>query len=184
MSTGLLHHTQARFRHYSGEGDLLWASGLGEFSIDDQPKPFELANEQPFELNFMADEGESLVLDGFWRAATIPSAFFLGLLSATPTETSTLSSVTEVTGTGYARKSLTRNSTNFPTLALVSGDFKVSMLTQTFACTSGTWSTATYAYWASTSDNTGKLIAAIALGTSRTLTGTDTLAVDYAMTAS
>lgn len=174
------HASHARFRHIN-DGEIIWASGIGEIPIG--VDPLEIFYEQPWNDNFVADEGEQLILDIFYRAATAPTNLFLRLANSTPVETSTLASLTEVTGTGYAAISLGRNTTDFPTLALVGGDYKVSMLTKTFTA-AGTWTTANYLYMATTSNNTGKLVSAIALGTPRTLVGTDTLAVDYSMTAS
>jgi hypothetical protein len=154
--------TLARAKHFR-KGELLWM--------------------QDWTHNAWADEGEQLVLDIFFRAATAPTNLFLKLSNSTPTDTSTLASITEVSGTGYAAISLARNTTDFPTLALVGGDYKVSMLTKTFTAT-GTWTTANYLILGTTSNTTGKLVSYIALTTPRTLVNGDTLAVDYSTTAS
>ena len=173
------HYTQYRFRHYR-QGDLIWASGIGDVDPSDEA---DVLHDQPVTQNAVADEGEQLVLDVILRGATAPTSFFLRLSNSTPTETSTLGGLTEVSGTGYAAITINRNTTDWPTLALVSGDYKATMLTKTFTAT-GTWTTANYIYLATTSNNTGKLFSYSALSTARTLVNGDTLAVDYSVTAS
>jgi hypothetical protein len=173
------HLTQYRYRHYR-DGGLIWASGIGDVDPADEA---DVLIEQPVALNAVADEGEQLILDVFFRDAAEPTNFTLRLTGTTPTETSTLGGLTEVTGTGYAGITVARNTTDWPTLALVGGDYKVTMLTKTFTAT-GTWTAATYMYLATTSNNTGKLVSYSALSASRTLVNGDTLAVDYSVTAS
>ncbi len=61
--------------------------------------------------------------------ANLPASFYLGIGSGSlPAKSDTLAAVaaTEPTGTGYARIALGRNLTDFPTLALASGDWKVT----------------------------------------------------------
>lgn len=178
-SNRMLHPTQYRFRHYNQDG-LIWASGIGDVTPADEADVLAC---QPVTLNAVADEGEQLILDVFFRAAAAPTNFTLRLTGTTPGETSTLAGLTEVTGTGYAGITIARNTTDWPTLALVGGDYKVSMLTKTFTAT-GTWTAATNMYLATTSNNVGKLVSYSALSASRTLVNGDTLAVDYSVTAS
>ncbi len=78
------------------------------------------------EMNFLADEGESNIVDCVYRSTNCPTAFTMSLLStaASPAETSTwaaLSSSELVTGTspGYAAAAITRDSTGWPTLDTV-----------------------------------------------------------------
>lgn len=175
----LEHPTQYRFRHYRDDG-LIWASGIGDVDPSDET---DVLRSQPLTLNAVADEGEQLILDVFFRAATAPTNFTLRLANSTPTETSTLAGITWVSGTGYAGITVARNTTDWPTLALVSGDFKVTMATKTFSAT-GTWTTANFIALATTADNTGKLVSYSALSAARTLVNGDTLAVDYSVTAS
>lgn len=176
----LAHPTEYRFRHYR-EGRLLWASSIGD--VDAQADELEVVEAQLWTPNAIADEGEQWILDTFFRGAAAPAGFFLRLATAAPTDTSTLATVSQVTGTGYAPIAVARNTTDWPTLALNAGDFRVVMATKTFTAT-GTWTAATHMYLATTSDNTGKLISYAALGTTRTLVNGDTLAVDYNVTAS
>lgn len=173
------HPTSWRYRHYR-DGGLIWASGIGDVDPSDEA---DVLMEQPVTLNAVADEGEQSILDSYFRGQNTPTSFTLRLTGTTPSETSTLAGLTEVTGTGYAGIAVARNTTDWPTLALVGGDYKVSMLTKTFTAT-GTWTAATYMYLATTSNNTGKLISYSALSASRTLVNGDTLQVDYSVTAS
>lgn len=188
-------HSAYKFQHCgrhpeSGERAVLWQSGIGDlvqqeiYIPADSERAAELLRSVPFELNFLADEGEQSILDTYFRAATAPTGFYFRLFNDTPIETDTLADLTgEVTGTGYAAIAVARNNTDFPTLALVGGDYKITTATKTFTAT-GTWTAATYAVLATSSDNSGKLIAARALGATRTLVASDTLALTYSLTLS
>lgn len=82
------------------------------------------------------------MLDVFFRNGTAPG-FHFALYNDTPVDTDTLATlVNEVSGGGYARIAVARNTTDFPTLALDAGDFQVSSVTKTFNAT-GTWTAAT-----------------------------------------
>ena len=135
--------------------------------------------------NALMDEGESQILDVYFRGATPPTNLFFGLgnnggTPGIPAETATLATITEVSGTGYARISLNRNTTDFPTLSLDSGDYQVVSITKQFAAT-GTWTAADYLFLCDVGSGTaGDLIATVALSASRSLVNSDTL--DVSMT--
>lgn len=60
--------------------------------------------------NAIANDGANYLRDAFFKAnavALIANAPVVGLLTATPTVTTTLATMTEATGGGYARKSVT-----------------------------------------------------------------------------
>lgn len=131
-------------------------------------------------FNALADEGEQNILDLYFRAQNTPSGFYLRLFNDTPVETDTLSDLTgEPSGNGYSAQALARNTTDFPTLALDSGDYKVTSKTVTFTASGGTIGAVTYAVLATTSNNTGKLVAYVALSGSRTLLAGESLNVIF-----
>lgn len=130
--------------------------------------------------NNLADEGEEAMLDVFFRNGTSYATFYIRLFNDTPVDTDGLSDlINEASGNGYAAQSLARNNTDFPTLALDSGDFQVESLEQTFSASGGSWGPVTYAVLATSSDNSGKLIAYVALAASRTLQDGDSLKVTF-----
>jgi len=150
--------TISQFKHFR-RGKLLWESDWNH--------------------NYLADGGEQSMLDVYFRAATAPS-LYITLLTADPGETGTPATMAENAGTGYARIILNRNNTDFPTLALDVGDYKVTSVAKTFTA-GGTWSACTHmGIVTSASGTTGALIAVNALGATRTLINTDTLAITFA----
>jgi hypothetical protein len=151
----------------------IWASGIGELD-----GLFDEAN-QPWLHNYLADGGEQSILDVYFRAASAPS-LYIALLTADPGETGTPATMAENAGTGYARIQLNRNTTDFPTLALDTGDYKVTAIAKVFTA-GGAWSACTHmGIVTSASGTTGALIAVQALGATRTLINTDTLSITYA----
>ena len=67
-----------------------------------------------------------------------PSTVYLALFSVTPSVSST---GTEATGTSYARKSVTCNTTNFPTISGSTTTMSLNVATS-FATAGGDWSSA------------------------------------------
>lgn len=165
---------------------MAWASHLGELDESyrlGSRKAEEALREQAFISNFLTDQGENDILDVFFRGGTAPT-FFFGLWNATPGETSDLTLAGEVTGTGYGRRTVTRDATGWPTLALNAGDFRVTSRTETFTA-GGAWTSATRLFLVSVLTGTaGRLYAAVALGATRTLANTDQLNVSMAVTQS
>ena len=137
--------------------------------------------------NALANEGESFILDTYFRGATAPSGFYLRLYNTTPTLTSTLSTLSASepsTANGYnvaSNNAIARSSATggWPTLQLTSSHYEVLSKTVTITASGGTGGPVTYAAIASSSDNTGKLIAYAALSQSRTLSSGDSLNVTY-----
>jgi hypothetical protein len=145
--------------HYNSRGELIWA-GVA--------------------FNALANEGEQSILSVYFRAGTAPTGFYLRLYNTTPTGTSTLSTLASsepATANGYnpANNSLARNSTDWPTLALVSSHYEVTSKTVSITASGGTIGPVTNVGLASTSDNTGILVSFAALSTTRTLQAGDTL---------
>ena len=129
------------------------------------------------------DEGEQQILDVYFRGAIPPSGFYLGLCNVTGgvanmAETLTLATLTgEALGNGYARQLIERSNTGWPTLALDLGDYMVTSSEESFVASGGSIGPVNVAFLATSSDNTGKLVAAVDLSTSRTMATTETLKV-------
>ena len=87
--------------------------------------------------NTLLDDGEQMLLDIGFRAAA-QGSFYLGVANDTPLETDTLADLAgEPVGNGYARQALARNSTDWPVLALNSGDYQVISKLVTFTASGG-----------------------------------------------
>lgn len=63
----------------------------------------------------MSDYLENKVVDSLFRAVafTPPTTLYIALCTATPTDSSTGTTITEVSGGNYARQSITSNTTNW-----------------------------------------------------------------------
>lgn len=100
-----LHPTYWKFRHESGDGRLLWGSDIGDvehLGIEvNSPEWFAALGDQRWQPNALADEGEEIILDVFLRGASAPASLYVGLLSATPTDTTTLATMTEQIGRAH-----------------------------------------------------------------------------------
>jgi len=172
---GTLHravHTRA--------GKVIWASGVGDMDVSEDEWYTDLQDTQPWYHNYIADGGEQSMLDVWLRAAANPSKY-LTLLTADPGETGTPITMAENAGTGYARIQIASNSTDWPTLALNGGDFQATSVAKTFTA-GGTWSACTHmALVTSASGTTGSLLLVNALGATRSLINTDTLAITLAI---
>ena len=130
--------------------------------------------------NLFHDEGEQALLSAYFDTdlagfGAPPANLYIGLRSGTLAEADTLATITEVTGTGYARSAV-ETTTGF-TLSQVTGDYRATSTSEVFTA-SGSWTAATALFVTTASTGTaGKLIASVALSTTRTLVSGDTLTV-------
>ena len=174
------HPTEFTYQHRR-EGRVIWAHGHGDLDIVvGSPEHDELIRSSIWTPNALADEGESDLLDVYFRGATAPTGFYVGLLNSSPSDTTTLTTMTgEPSGSGYSRKNLTRNSTGFPTLALDSGDYRLVGAAVTFTASGGTIGPVTTSFLCSNaaSGTSGKFLVYNALAQSRTLADGDSLDV-------
>lgn len=172
---------QWKYQHRR-DGRIIWASGLGEMDVPVEDAPAVKAS-QLWTPNALADEGESSMLGVYFRGATPPTAFFLRLYNDTPVDTDTLATLTgEVTGTGYAAIELSRDTTDWPILALDSGDYQVTSDDFVFTGGPGGWTAATHLVMATVASGTvGLLVTYNALGATRTLIENDALTVSVAV---
>lgn len=121
--------------------------------------------------NQIVDQGCLELLKTYFQGQALPAQFYVRLAASDPaliTDTSVLADITEVAGTGYAAQTLQHNSTDFPTVALQGGVPAVDSKQVVFAA-DGAWTQYRYVYLATTSDNTGKLIAVMSVTTARAL---------------
>jgi hypothetical protein len=122
---------------------------------------------------FLTTEGLQWLLEtAFSEEQSVPANFHLGLSQNNLVKGSVLSGNgtgwNEVTGTGYARQTIASNNTDF-TSAASTTDRKVTALKQTFEASGADWDAATDWFLATTSDNTGKIVACGRLAASRQL---------------
>jgi hypothetical protein len=130
--------------------------------------------------NHLANEGESLVLDSFFRNNNTPTNFYLGLCTSSLSDTDTLNTITdEPVGNGYARQLIPRTVVGWPTLVLDTGDYKVTSKEVTVTASGGTIGPVNTVFVCTSSDNTGKLISYAQLSTTRTVTDTSTIYLQY-----
>lgn len=119
-----------------------------------------------------SDYLENEILDHILGGADYsrPASVWLALLTAAPTDASTGSTITEATYTGYARKEITNNATNFPA---ASSGAKSNGTEIAFAeCTAGS---STVTHWALLDASTaGNILYWGALTTSKDISAGDT----------
>ena len=180
--------TSARFRHYDGDGSLLWASGIGPGDHGREFSPgvvmlggwndSQLRDVQRFDANALADEGEGDVLDVYFNNQAVRASLFLRLYDDTPIETDTLATiVNEVAESGYGAITVTRD-TDWTEPALDAGDMQTVMTQKTFNAT-GTWDPAVSLVLATVATGTSGLhVAWVVLSSVRNLTNGDSLDVD------
>jgi len=130
--------------------------------------------------NALADQGEEAILESFFRgdATYTPTQFYVRLCNDTLTETDVLSSVlNEPSGNGYSAQLLERSTTGFPTKELHDGDYRIVSKELTFTASGGQIGPVITAYLATTSDNSGILLAYRSLSMTRTILDGDSMTV-------
>ena len=159
---------------------MLKAQELGlEFRYEHRNSDGELLSDSGWLENNMTDDGIEEMYDVYFRGAAGPDGGFeIGLNQSNLSQTSSFGDLTEVTGTGYSRKAVSRDNTGFPTLSLDNGDMQVSTLTVTFENTGGAaWDGAVDGFLNSTDSGGETLICYRPLSATRTLQQGDTLDV-------
>ncbi|HIJ70660.1 MAG TPA: hypothetical protein HPP87_04765 [Planctomycetes bacterium] len=129
----------------------------------------------------MVQEGLQWLLEvAFSEEQAVPANFYLGLSQsdvATLTETATLASINEVTGTGYARQTVASDNVDFTSAVAGTNDRKQTTKTVTFTASASDWDDAESAFLATSSDGSGKLVAIVDLSETRSLVNGDSLEV-------
>lgn len=144
--------------------------------------------------NLVPDEGEQWLLEvAFSEQQTVPVSFGIGL--TTEVATNIDEETTEVTindgtdgdepsGFGYARQLVTSDDTDFP-VVLDATDWQAESKTVTFTASGGAIPAAGIVDWMFLATGAaGKLVAAVALSTDRTILDGDSLNTDIAIKAS
>ena len=145
------------FKHYNKDGKLIW---------------------EDIAKNDLAQEGGQSILDSYLRNQNHPPTFYLRLYNDTPLKTDALSDLqNEASGNGYVAAEIPRSTSGWIALALDAGDYQATSSEETFSASGGSWGPVTYAVLATTSDNSGKHIAFVALSQTRTLQDGETLKV-------
>lgn len=125
----------------------------------------------------LCDEGENRIADILFGAQAVDGELYLGIYkdAAEPGEDATIASLTEVSGFGYARKTLTRGSWT------ITGS-EAEYAEQIFLASGGNWGN-TYGYFiATSSDDSGKLIAIEQFASARYIEDTKGLKITPKMT--
>lgn len=119
--------------------------------------------------NYAEDE----VLDHVYGGGdyTRPATLYIALTTATPTDASTCSTITEPASGSYARVSVTNNATNFPAS---SGGAKANGTAITFTTATASWGTVTHVVICDASSG-GNAIAWGALTANKTVDSGDTV---------
>lgn len=168
--------------HKETVGKHIQESGVFQLACYDQSGILKWTEEAH---NALANEGEYLIQDVMFRGNTAPTGYYLRLYNTTPGLTSTLTTLAASepsTANGYnpANQGITRDSTGWPLVPqLVSSHYEITSKTITITASGGTIGPVTYAALATSSDNTGKLMAYAALSATRTLQIGDSLAMTY-----
>lgn len=124
-------------------------------------------------------EGLQFLLEvALTQEQSTPANFYIGLATdASLAENATLASLTEVTGTGYARVAVASDNVDITSATTGTNDWKVTTKDVTFTATDDDWDGANTVFLATTVDGTGKLLASAPLSATRTLGNGDTLTV-------
>jgi len=139
--------------------------------------------------NALADVGEQRLLEIYFRDASEAgtTAYYISLSDASnpcsvgETDSLATANTGEPSTFGYSRQLVERSATGWPTSALDSGDWRVVSSTETFSASGGSWGPVNCAVLQTTADNTGDLIAYVALSVARTLASGESLDVSLAV---
>jgi len=132
----------------------------------------------------ICQEGLEYILEvAFPESQSVPANFYIGLCEdATVAENAVLADLTELAGNGYARQLVPSQShIGFLSAHTGTNDHKVTTTIETFLAAGGAWNGAVHAFLATSSDDSGKLIAAVALSAERTLQDGDSLQVSIVL---
>ena len=164
---------------------LVWAPPMGDHEEKRGIKPndpeFMRLVADSWLCNSLANDGEEYLLDVGFRGATAKTNIYGTLWNDTPADTDDPSTLTgEPSGNGYAALTYACNGTDFPTLALDSGDFQMTGLQKSFTASGGSIGPVTYFCFLDHATNrtaTELLINYVALSATRTILDGDSLNV-------
>lgn len=129
--------------------------------------------------NSLTNGGERSILNTYFKGIEAPTSFYVRLCAGYVGVNDTLGSIKgEPSGSGYAPAQIERSIVGFPTLDLIDGDYRLVSKTVSFSAT-GEWTPVNYLFLATSSDNTGVLVAGLNLETERKMFGGDILQVAF-----
>jgi hypothetical protein len=132
--------------------------------------------------NSLVNEGEESILETFFRlnSSYIPSEFYVRLCNDTLIETDLLIDIlNEPSGSGYSVQLVEASSVGFPTKDVYQGDYRLTSKEVTFTAAGGDIGPCNTVFLATTSNNTGKLIAFLDLPLTRTILSGDSMIVQF-----
>lgn len=131
--------------------------------------------------NDLTNAGQRNILNTFFCNIESPTSFYVRLCKNFVGKTDTLASlVGEPSGNGYTPKEVERSIIGFPSIDLCGSDYRRVSKTVVFTATGGNIGPVNYMILATSSDNSGVLIAGLSLENERTvLDGVDTLEVNF-----
>lgn len=131
--------------------------------------------------NDLTAAGQRNILNSYLCSIEQPTTFFVRLCRNFVGKTDTLASlVGEPSGNGYAPKEIERSIVGFPSIELVGADYRRVSKTVTFTAVGGDIGPVNYMILATSSDNTGILVAGLSLENERLiLDGVDSLEVNF-----
>lgn len=161
-------HTIWNIRCFDKDGNLKWEEGGAR--------------------NIFHDEGEQFILEvTFSEAQTVPVTYYIGLDDrAALAEGDVLPPANEPSGNGYARQPVTSDATDW-TVSQDVGDYQAKSKTVQFTASGGPIPVAGVVdnmFLSTTLNDTGKLVASVALSTSRTIADGDNLQTDITIKVS
>ena len=127
----------------------------------------------------LCDEGEHRIANILLGTQPVDGALYLGLYDdvSEPAEDATISSLSEISGYGYVRKTLTRGSW------VITND-EAEYAEQTLLASGGDWGNVTGYFIATSTDGSGKLMAIEHFDTARYIEDTKGLKITPKMTIS
>jgi hypothetical protein len=154
-----------------------WYEAIWDIKCYDKDGKLKWKEKRP---NILVDEGEKAIVDTFFRAKAslyfAATNFYVGLYKGTISESTVLTTIPgEPSGNGYARIMCERSSTGFPTLEQHEGDWRVVSKTFSLTASGGSIGPINGAFLGTSSNDTGSLIGAVAMGIERTILSGDTV---------
>jgi len=151
--------------------------GIWEFEILDKNKNII---ESWKKQNALVDQGEQSILDSYFRGQNTPTGYYVRLCNDSLDEADTLISIQgEPVGNGYLATNLPRSISGFPTLELDEGDYRITSRDVQFDAIGGDISQVNTAFLATSSDNSGLLIAFVNFSTPKTITDGNSLVIRF-----
>jgi hypothetical protein len=162
-------------------GKHIWYEGFWEIECKDKDGNVKWTEKN---FNALADGGEKNVAELYFRGENAPTQFYLRLCNDSLVETDTLASIqNEPVGHGYAPQVLERNPIGFPVLEMnEEGDWRVVSKQVTFTAVGASIGAFNTMYIATTPDNSGVLVAYVALSLSRTILAGDSMIARFRAT--